>query len=75
MQCIAQWEWGCCGFNRGQVGDAPVKAIISVGRQVLLQFVVGLLYFPTEVFQLAVQGVLQAGRVVAIHDHAEPSGG
>lgn len=56
--------------------DPPVKAIISVRRQVLLQFIVGLLYLPTEVFQLAVQRVLRAGRVVAaVHDRSEPSGG
>lgn len=60
----------------GKREDPPVKAIISVRRQVLLQFIVGLLYFPTEVLQLAIQRVLQAGRVVAaVHDPREPSGG
>lgn len=53
-------------------GHAPVEAIVSVGRQVLLQVIVGLLDLPTEVLELAVQGVLQAGRVVAaVHDPAE----
>lgn len=56
--------------------DPPVKAIISVRRQVLLQFIVGLLYFPTEILQLAIQRVLRAGRVVsAVHDPREPSVG
>lgn len=52
--------------------SAPVKALVSVRRQVLLQLVVGLLDFPTEVFQLAVQRVLQAGGVVRVHRHTEP---
>lgn len=56
--------------------DPPVKAIISVRRQVLLQFIVGLLYFPTEVLELTIQRVLQAGRVVtAVHDPREPTAG
>lgn len=53
----------CCRINR----DPPVKTIISIRSQILLQLVVGLLYFPTEVFELAVQRVFQAGRVVVVH--------
>lgn len=54
------------GQITGFVGitDPPVKAIISVRCQVLLQLAVGLLDLPTEVFQLAVQRVLQ---IVGVH--------
>lgn len=45
-------------------GDPPVEAIISEGRQVLLQIPVGLLDLPAEVLELAVQRVLRA----AVHD-------
>lgn len=64
---------GCGGLR--QAGDPPVKAIISVGRQVLLELVVGLLYFPAEVFQLAVERVFQGGREVAVHRRTTESSG
>ena len=64
-----------CVVLVGKPADAPVKTFISVRCQVLLQLVVGLLDLPTEVFQLAVQRVFQAGRVVGVHYYTVPSGG
>lgn len=66
---------GCATQRGGGTGDPPVKTIISVRSQVLLQLVVGLLYLPAEAFQLAVQRVFQAGRVVVVHHDTGPAGG
>lgn len=45
----------------------PIKAVIAIRCQVLFELIVGLPYFPTEILELAVQRVLQAGRVVGVH--------
>lgn len=68
MLCNAA-ENRCFFMLEDKTGEPPVKAIISVRSQVLLQLVVGLLDLPAEVFQLAVQRVFQAGGVVVVHYH------